>query len=110
MSVTVNQIRAGFYLDSVAFMRLSVLVKEQPGVIEAALMIGSDSNKQILHDAGLLGDTESTEQAGPNDLIIGVRAHDQSAATFLGFWRHAVDVGDRAHAIDTFQVAADCAR
>lgn len=77
MSVLSNQIRNGFYLDSVALMRLSAQISQLPGVLDAALMIGSLANKQILDKARLL-DTEG-EQAGPNDLIIALRAKDEAA-------------------------------
>lgn len=77
-AVTVNQIRRGFYLDSVALMRVSAQVAALAEVQEAALMIGSPANKQIMRDAALLA--ESGEEAGANDLIIGVRADNEAAA------------------------------
>ena len=76
--VTVNQIRPGFYLDSVALMRISAKIAALPDVQEAALMIGSVSNKQIMRDAGLLAD--NGESAGANDLIMGIRANTEAAA------------------------------
>jgi len=66
-----NRVRRGFYLDSVALMRLSQTVSALPGVTTAALMIGSASNRGILQEAGLL--TPDCE-AGANDLIIAVQA------------------------------------
>jgi len=78
MSVLVNRVRAGFYLDSVALMRVSRAIGALDGVEAAALMIGSASNRQILADSGLLA--KAGEQAVANDLIIAVRAHDTSAA------------------------------
>lgn len=66
-----NRVRKGFYLDSVALMRLSQTVSGMPGVTTAALMIGSASNRGILKEAGLL--TPDCE-AGANDLIIAVQA------------------------------------
>jgi FdrA protein len=66
-----NRVRRGFYLDSVALMRLSQTVAALPGVTTAALMIGSASNRGILQEAGLL--TPDCE-AGANDLIIAVQA------------------------------------
>lgn len=72
MSVLVNVVRRSFYLDSVALMRLSRRIAAMPGVVEAALMMGTPANRQIMREAGLL-DAESEGAAG-NDLIIGVRA------------------------------------
>jgi FdrA protein len=73
MSASVlNAVRRGFYLDSVALMRLSREITAMPGVQEAALMMATPANRRILADAGLLG-TEG-EAAAPNDLILAVRA------------------------------------
>lgn len=76
--VVVNRIRPGFYVDSVALMRISVEIAALPGVEGASLMIGSDSNKRILEEAGLL--TEPGRGAGPDDLIIALRVQDQDTA------------------------------
>lgn len=77
-SATVNLVRRAFYLDSVALMRLSQDVSALPGIVSASLMIGTESNKQLLDDADLL--SEVGREAGPNDLIIAVRAQDEAAA------------------------------
>lgn len=72
MTVLKNQVRRGFYMDSVALMRISRAVTALSGVDAAALMIGSTTNKRLMEDAGLL-DADGG-QAGPNDLILAVRA------------------------------------
>ena len=54
MSVLLNLVRKSFYLDSVALMRLSRRIAGMPGVIEAALMMGTPANRQIMQEAGLL--------------------------------------------------------
>ena len=66
MTVIRNEVRNGFYLDSVALMRISRAIAALPGVEEAGLMIGTPANKEILREAGLLG--EVGEQAGSGDL------------------------------------------
>lgn len=78
MSQIVNAVRRGFYLDSVALMRLSRTIAALPGVVEAALMMGTPANKAILRDADLLA--EAGEGAAGNDLIIGVKADGDGAA------------------------------
>lgn len=78
MAVVVNRVRKGFYLDSVALMRLSQELAGRPEVEEAALMIGSRANKALLRDAGLLAD--EGQAAAANDLIIAVRAASAAAA------------------------------
>ena len=72
-----NRVRHGFYLDSVALMRHSQAVAALPGVETASMMIGSQSNKGIMEDAGLLAD--EGRGAEPNDLIIAVRAESAEA-------------------------------
>ncbi|MEE2969852.1 MAG: acyl-CoA synthetase FdrA [Pseudomonadota bacterium] len=72
-----NQVRSGFYLDSVALMRFSREVEAAAGVITASMMIGTPSNKALLEDAGLLAD--EAVGAGPNDLIIAIRGETAEA-------------------------------
>jgi len=73
-----NEIRRGAYLDSVALMRLSRTVAGLPGVLEAALMIGTPSNKKIMEDAGIL--TAEGGAAQGNDLVIAIKGRDEAAA------------------------------
>jgi len=75
MPFVLNRVERGRYLDSVALMRLSRRLSALPGIEEAALMIGSPSNKALLREAGLLA-TEG-EQAGVNDLVVALRASDE---------------------------------
>ncbi|MDD9902334.1 MAG: acyl-CoA synthetase FdrA [Rhodospirillaceae bacterium] len=77
-SETLNAVRRGFYLDSVALMRVARAVSERPGIEEAALMMGTPANRDLMRDAGIL--SEEGEGAEPNDLVIAVRAADRSAA------------------------------
>ena len=75
--IAATRTRAGFYLDSVALMRISQAVRDLAGVSAAFLTMGSPSNKELLLDAGLLD--AGAEAAGPNDLVIAVRADDRDA-------------------------------
>ncbi|MEE8273464.1 MAG: oxidoreductase, partial [Alphaproteobacteria bacterium] len=76
-SVVLNRLRRAFYLDSVALMRLSQAVAALPGVEEAALMIGTPSNREIMAEAGLLAD--EGRAAAANDLVIALRATGREA-------------------------------
>ncbi|MBN2427505.1 MAG: acyl-CoA synthetase FdrA [Deltaproteobacteria bacterium] len=76
--VIVNQVKTGFYLDSVALMRFSRTIAGMDDVEEAALMMGTPSNKKIMTEAGILG--PEGEKASGGDLIIGIRAAHQAAA------------------------------
>ena len=78
MSKIVTQVRKGFFLDSVELMRISQTIAGLPGVEEAALMMGTPANRDLMRDAGILSD--EGEGAEPNDLVIAVRAADRSAA------------------------------
>lgn len=78
MSVVINQVRTGVFLDSVVLMRISRELADFEGIEEVALMIGTPSNLAILESAGLLG--ELGRQAGGGDLVLAVRARDAAAA------------------------------
>ncbi len=75
-AVILNEVRKGFYLDSVALMRLSREIAGMEGVEDAALMMASPSNLAILRDAGLV---ENEPSARPNDLMLALRARDRNA-------------------------------
>jgi len=77
-SIIVNHVKTSFYLDSVALMRYSRSIAAIDGVEEAALMMGSPSNKEIMAEAGILG--PDGEKATGRDLIIGIRTASQTAA------------------------------
>lgn len=78
MSVIVNEIRRGLYLDSVALMRLSRTIAAMPDVEEAGLMMGTPANKEIMRDAHVL-DAEG-EKAAAGDLVLAIRAKNAEAA------------------------------
>ena len=73
-----NRVRRGFYLDSVALMRLSRTLASREGIEEAALMMGTPANKQIMADARLLD--AAGDAAGGGDLVIAVRAVNPKSA------------------------------
>ena len=74
--VVLNQVRKNFYLDSVALMRLSREIAGMEGVIEAALMMATPANLDIMREAGLL---DGTPEARGNDLVLGLRASGEAA-------------------------------
>jgi FdrA protein len=79
MNVSIrNAVRRDFYLDSVALMRLSREIAALGGVEDAALMIATAANLELLAAANLLA--AEPPAAGPNDLIIAVRADGPEAA------------------------------
>ncbi len=79
MSVIINEVRRGFYMDSVALMRISRTIASGDGVEEAGLMMGTPANKRILADANVLN--RDGEKAEPGDLILALRAASEAKAT-----------------------------
>ena len=90
MSVILNDVRRGAYLDSVALMRVARTLSGLPGVEEVGLMIGTPANRDILREANVIN--ADGETAGPGDLILAFRAVDQAAAdAALAAARQALD-------------------
>jgi FdrA protein len=77
-AAVVNELRKGFYLDSVALMRLSREIAALPGVQAAALMMGSAANREILAAARLLAGPGRAAKG--NDLIVAIRAETAARA------------------------------
>lgn len=73
MSV-VHRVFNNLYQDSVSLMQISASINRLPGIEQASVVMGSETNLAQLNDAGLSGDFT----AGPNDLIIAVKG-DQAA-------------------------------
>jgi FdrA protein len=90
MSVVLNEVRRGAYLDSVALMRIARAVQLLDGVDVAGLMIGTPANLEILRDANVLAANGAA--AGPGDIVIAVRAKTADAAeAALAHARQAID-------------------
>jgi FdrA protein len=77
VSVILNEVRRGTYLDSIVLMRMSRQIAALPGVEEAGLMIGTPANKEILREAGVLGPEGDGAEAG--DLILALKADSASS-------------------------------
>ena len=61
-------IKPNTYIDSMSLMALSTKVNQLPLVEKAMIGMGTDMNKQVIEDVGLM--TPSIENAGRSDLII----------------------------------------
>src|SRR5579859_1266982 len=101
--VSVATVRRNAYVDSISLLQVSAELLSLAGVLDAALVMATDLNRQVLHAAGLLVDDAQT--AGPNDLVIAVRASEDAlanaalehAAGLLATGREAAEVsGDSA--------------
>lgn len=83
MAFIKTEIRSGAYYDSVVLMQLQRSLSEQPGVLDAGVVMGTDANKDVLAQSNLLVD--EVKGAGANDLVIVVKGEDESSAqTALG--------------------------
>ncbi len=78
MTVTVD-IQKSTYHDSVRLMQISQQLRSLPGMREAILMMATDNNKRILAAAGFGG--PEVDAAARDDLVIGLAADDDQAAT-----------------------------
>src|SRR5437899_130485 len=65
-------VKRGAYHDSVALLTLARALRARPGVREAAVVMGTPANCDLLAQAGLL--TEEARAATPNDLVVVVEA------------------------------------
>jgi succinyl-CoA synthetase alpha subunit len=73
---TVNIVKPNRYQDSVTLMQVAGRVREFEGIEDAALMMGTAPNKEMLFTARLLAAEGGA--AGPNDLIIALRGEDEA--------------------------------
>jgi FdrA protein len=79
MAMVKAEVRSGAYYDSAFLMQLQRSMAGLPGVQDAGVVMGTDSNKEILAHIDLL--PAEAKAAKPDDLVIVVRADDDSAAT-----------------------------
>ncbi len=78
MATTVAEIRSGAYYDSIILMQLQRALAGLPGILNAAVVMGTDANKDLLTQSDLL--TPEVQTAGADDLVIVVKAKDDPTA------------------------------
>jgi FdrA protein len=71
-------LKRSFYRDSVVLMRLAEVLRARPGIREAAALMGTPANHELLDAAGLI--TAEMAGATPADLILAVAAVDAETA------------------------------
>jgi len=79
--ITKNFIKENSYYDSVTLMTISSKISSMDGVKNAAVMMGTDYNKNLMKDSGLL--LEENLDSDSNDMIIGVIAEDEERAQMV---------------------------
>ena len=71
-------VRRNAYADSITLLQITASTAQLQGVLDAALVMATDLNRDVLRDSGLL--PEDAQAAGANDLVIAVRASDDATA------------------------------
>ncbi|HWU40577.1 MAG TPA: hypothetical protein VN203_23270, partial [Candidatus Acidoferrum sp.] len=79
--VTGHVIRKNEYHDSVFLMRVARRISEQRGVHQAAALMGTDKNKELLAGIGIQG--AEIKAAAPGDLILGVTAESREVLSAI---------------------------
>ncbi len=78
--ITKTLVRRNLYADSVALMQLSRTLTTLPEVEDAAAVMSTEANQELLQQAGLLEPSvDPGELGGPNDLLIIIRAATDAA-------------------------------
>lgn len=75
MGVDHIETRPGVYADSVALMQAGARVRQTAGVEAALVAMGTELNLSLLAEQGFA----VPRQAGPNDLIVAIRARDEES-------------------------------
>jgi FdrA protein len=73
-----SEMRPGAYYDSAVLMQLQRALSGLPDVADAGVMMATPANLELLDQSGLL--TDDAKKAGPNDLLIVVKAESESSA------------------------------
>ena len=68
-------IRKNNYQDSVNLMMLTGKINELDGVNKSQIMMGTESNKNILENGGLL--TDDAKEASANDMVVVMDVRDE---------------------------------
>jgi len=73
-----SEVRSGAYYDSAVLMQLQRGLLGLPGVLDSGVVMGTPANQELLEQSGLL--IAELTQAGPNDLLIVVKAESDALA------------------------------
>ncbi len=100
-------IRKNQYYDSVFLMGFNNRISKIDGVLQTAVLMGSDANKEVL--TGLGYQSSDVASASANDLVVAVTAETQAilndVLTHLDEWLTEVSSGKTASEIRTLEQA-----
>ena len=69
------------YYDSVQLLFITSSLKKMEGVETAYVAMGTEANKEVFTEIGM--DADALKKAGPNDMVIGVKATDDAACEHI---------------------------
>ena len=78
MATIKTEIRSGVYYDSAKLMSLQRTLAGLPGILDTGVVMGTDSNKELLAHIGL--DSKEVMASKPDELAIVVKAENEKAA------------------------------
>lgn len=73
-----NLVKENAYYDSVTLMLISSRVMSLPGIENAAVMMGTDQNKDLMLESGLIDETIA-KRVTANDMVIGIVGESEEA-------------------------------
>lgn len=73
-----NLVKENAYYDSVTLMLISSRVMSLPGIENAAVMMGTDQNKDLMLESGLI-DEAIAKKVTANDMVIGILGESEEA-------------------------------
>jgi len=77
IKMILNIVKKNFFRDSVQMMQFSQQLKDEQGVVDAAIVMGTDLNKNTLKNMDLL--TEDGISATENDTLISINCQDENS-------------------------------
>lgn len=107
MATIKTEIRSGVYYDSAKLMSLQRTLAGLPGVLDTGVVMGTESNKELLAHIGL--DSKEVMASKPDELVIVIKAENDKAALealsqvdeLLAARKGGQDVDYQPHSIET---------
>ncbi len=78
MATIKTEVRSGVYYDSAKLMSLQRSLAGLPGVLDTGVVMGTESNKELLAHIGL--DSKEVMASKPDELVIVIKAESDKAA------------------------------
>jgi FdrA protein len=98
MRRAVGLVRRGTYRDSVQLMRIARRLRDMPGVDQAEILMGTETNLEALRRAHLVPPDVEEARPGASDLVIVVAGTEDAVGPALQTAAEMVDLGPFAQA------------